>query len=161
MGTLSIVTNTYTVGSGYATPTFTAYVQAEVTTILSVGAGNVVVTVTYTNEVGTAGRTGTITIPRGSVVASRWNMVFQAGDLGVQSIQNLSVAPTLAAGVIKVLGLFQLTFHEDQSATNQVQTHFPTGQISYGPGTVLGVEYAGGTVSKQRILDVLLQLVPV
>jgi len=158
MSQLSIVTNVFTAGSSYTNPLWTAAGQAEVTTGLSAGAGNVVVTITYTNESGTGSRSGTITIPKGSAVGSRWDIVLQGTDLGIQSIQNLSVTPTLAAGVIKVLGLVQLSVHEDQSTNSQTDTQYPPGMISFPSGTVMGIEYSGGTVSKQRIFDALIQL---
>lgn len=160
LGSHVVNTNVFTAGSSYTAPQFVSIVHAHVTTLIQAGAGNIVLTVTYTNEVGTTGRVGTVTIPRGSAVNTRWLMVLASGDLGVQSIQSVSAAP-LVTGAVSMVGVFQLTFHEDQSTTNQVQTNFPSGNISYGPGTVLGIEYSGGTVAKQRTFDVLLQLVAV
>lgn len=151
-------TSTFTAGSSYASPQWVPTVQANVTTAFAAGAGNVVLTVTYTNETGTAGRTGTITIPKGSVQNSRWDLVLQAGDLGARSIQNITTA-TVQVGVIEVLGLLQLALHQDQSTTAQTETIYSPGAITMPTGTVLGLEYAGGSVAKQRLLDLLLQLV--
>jgi hypothetical protein len=158
MGTLSIVTNAFVIGLGYNYPQWSGLCQAEVTTGFTAGPGNVVVTATYTNELGVSGRTGTITIPVGSVLGSRWDMVYQTGDLGARSIQNLSVAPTLAAGAIKVLGFIQLGYHED-GGTVALETLYAPGATTFPEGTIMGIEFAGGTVSKTRRFDILVQLI--
>ena len=107
---------------------------------------------------GISARTGTFTIPKGSLAESRWDLALQAGDLGVLSIQNLSASPLLAAGAIKVLGFLQLGYHEDGGVT-ALETLYAPGATTFPDGTVLGIEFAGGTVSKTRRFDVLIQLV--
>lgn len=161
MGNLSIVTNTWTPGSNYVAPQFSANPYAVVTTMLSSGSGDVIVTVTYTNQYGVAARTGTFTIPKGSNVGYAAEFVYQAGDIGVRSIQAVSVAPTLAAGHIEIHGLTVLALHQDQSTTQQSQTIFAPGAISFPTGTILVMYYNGGTVSKFRSLDALIQLVAI
>lgn len=151
-------TSVFTAGTPYTSPGWASVVEAEVTTAFASGSGNVVITVTYTNEIGTASRTGTITIPKGSALASRWVLTKQAGDLGVRSIQNITTG-TVQVGVIKVLGLLQFAFHDDESTTIQNNSFFNSGAISFSAGTVIGIEYAGGTVSKTRRFDALMQLV--
>ena len=161
MGTLSIVTNVFVGGAlsnEYNSPQWSGLIQAEVTTGLTAGAGNVTVTVTYTNEAGISAHTGTFTIPKGSLAESRWNLTLQAGDLGVRSIQSMSASPLLAAGAIKVLGLLQLGYHEDGGVT-ALETLYAPGATTFPSSTTLGLEFAGGVVSKTRRFDVLLQLV--
>lgn len=158
MGSHNDSTNVFTAGTQYAYPQWASIVQAEVTTLYTAGSGNVVLTVGYTNETSVAGRSGTITIPKSSVVGSRWDLVLQTGDLGVLSIQSVSGTPT-QAGVSKLLGLLQLALHQDQSTTTQTETLYAPGAITFPAGTVVGLEYAGGTVSKARLLDALIQLV--
>lgn len=157
MGSIAISTNVFTDGAAYISPQWAAIVQAEVMTAVAGGPGNVTLTVTYVNEVGTAGRTGTILIPRGSAVGSRWDMTLQGTDIGVQDITAVSAAP-LVAGVAKLLGFIQLSIHHDQN-TGSLETIYAPGAISFPAGTIIVVEYAGGTVSKQRTLSVLVQLV--
>jgi len=158
LGTLSIVTNTFvTSNNSYVYPQWSGLIQAEVTTGLTAGAGNVVVTVTYTNEASISARTGTITIPKGSLAESRWDLVLQVGDVGLQSIQAMSVAPTLAAGAIKLLGFIQLGYHED-GGTTALETLYAPGATTFPAGTTLGLEFQGGAVSKTRRFDVLVQL---
>ena len=161
MATLSIVTNAFVAGTSYISPQFSADPELAVTTALSAGAGSIVVTVGYTNHAGVAGRTGTFTITKGAAVGSRAEFVFQAGDIGMQSIQSAVTAPTLAAGAVALEGLLQLTAHQDQSTTQQSQTLYAPGSVSFPTGTVLAMEYNGGTVSKLRTLSALVQLVAV
>ena len=158
MGTLNVPTNVFAAGSAYTDPQFAGTVEAEVTTLFG-AANNITVTVTYTNQSGTAGRTGTFAIPKSSIVGTRITMVLQTGDNGVRSIQNLSAAPSGGAGVIKVLGFIQFAFHYNLSTTTAVDTQYPPGSIAFPEGTTLGLEYAGGTVAKERILEALIQLV--
>jgi len=159
LGSHNDSTNVFTPGATYTSPQWAPFVQAEVTTAFAAGAGNVVLTVGYTNENLTAGRTGTITIPKGSAIGSRFSMVLQAGDLGVFSIQSCSGAP-LQVGISKLLGFIQLVVHQDQSAQPTfAETIYAPGAVSFPTGTVIGIEYAGGTVAKQRTFDLLLQLV--
>ena len=158
MGQHNDSTNVFTAGASYTNPQWVAVVQAEVTTAFAAGSGNVVLTVGYTNDAGTAGRSGTITIPKGSAIGSRWDLVLQGADLGVMSIQSCTGAPT-QVGISKILGLLQLALHQDQSTTAQTETLYAPGAITFPPGTAIGVEYSGGTVNKLRILDVLIQLV--
>jgi len=158
MGQHNDNTNVFTAGAAYTSPQWVPTVQAEVTTAYAAGSGNVVLTVGYTNDAGTAGRSGTITIPKGSLIGSRWDLVLQGTDLGAMSIQSCTGTPT-QVGISKILGLLQLALHQDQSTTAQTETLYAPGAITFPPGTVIGLEYAGGTVNKQRIIDVLIQLV--
>jgi hypothetical protein len=158
MGTINTSTNVFTAGTAYTAPQWAGIVQGDVTTALAAGAGNVVYTVTYTNQDGTASRTGTITIAKGTAIGGRASMVLQAGDIGVRSIQNVSAAPT-QVGVVRLLGILQLAQHQDQATTGQMETLYSPGAITFPTGTILSIEYSGGTVAKQRLFDALVQLV--
>jgi hypothetical protein len=157
-GSFNNSTQVWTSSSSYTVPQWAGVIQAEVTTAIQAGSGSVTVTVGYTNNTGTAGRTGTITIPRGALVGARYDLALQSGDLGVQSIQTVTSTPTVT-GVFKIIGLLQLSVHQDQSTTTQTETLFAPGAITFPPNTTIGIEYAGGTVSKSRLFDTLIQLV--
>lgn len=78
------------------------YVALEVST----GLGNGVPTVTldYTNSAGTAGRTGTLTIPANSSPAGMFYWFgLQAGDTGVRSIQNFTLSATCTSGAFHLV----------------------------------------------------------
>jgi len=159
MGSLNIVTNVFSGGSSYASPQWTSAPQVEVTQAIG-AAANVTVTVTYTNELGVAGRTGTVVVPKSSIVGTRLDLTLQAGDLGIQSIQGASTSPTSSSGAVAFLGFIQLGYHED-GGTNFMETMFAPGATTFPPETVLGIEHQGGTVSKARRFDMLLQLIAV
>lgn len=158
MGTHNNATNTFTGGFAYSAIQFAPFVYANVTTAIAAGAGNVTYTVTYTNQSGVSGRTGTITVPRGSLVETRVGMVLQAGDYGVRSIQNVSGTPTVV-GAIELVGTIPLAIHADRDSTAQTETVFSPGVLTVKTGGVIGIEYAGSATSKQRVFDVLFQLV--
>jgi len=161
MGTLEFISNVFTPGASFTNPNGTSVVEAEVTTQLSgSGASPITITVTYTNLAGTSGRVGTFSIPKNSIVGSRFKMTLQSGDNGVRSIQNLT-DDSSNAGAIKVIGFKQLAYHNDLSNTVQLETNYQPGAIAFPTGTTLAVEYAGGTVSKDRLFDLLIQLVEV
>jgi len=160
MGSLDFPTNVFTSGDSYTSPQFgdTHLLEAVVTTQLG-AADNVVVTATYTNSLGVASRTGTFSITKSSIVGTRAQFVPQVGDVGVRSIQNLSVAPSGGAGAITVQSSLQLAFHFDLSSTMGAETQFAPAAVSFPENTVLGIEFRGGTVAKDRVIDALIQLV--
>lgn len=158
LGLLNVATNVYTAESSYTDPQFAGTVEAEVTTLFG-AANNITVTVTYTNELGVGSRTGTFTIPKSSIVGARFVLALQTGDVGVRSIQNLSASPSGGAGAIKVLGFIQLAWHSNLSTTAGIDTQYQQGSIPFPQGTVLGIEFSGGTVAKERSLEALIQLV--
>lgn len=157
MGTLNIITNSYVAGASYIVPQWTGNPQFEITQAIG-SAANVTITVEYTNAVGISARTGTCVIPKSSIIGGRWDLVLQAGDLGVRSVQNMSVAPTSTSGAVKLLGFIQLGYHED-AGTAAYETLYAPGATTFPTGTVLGIEFQGGIVSKTRRFDVLLQLI--
>ena len=155
LGSLNIITNVHTRGVDYVSPQWSSDLEVDVTQAIG-AAANVVVTVTYTNESGISGRTGSVTIPKSSIIGTRLSVALQAGDLGVQSIQVVSVAPTSTSGAVNLLGFIQLGYHED-GGTSAMETMFAPGSIIFPPGTVLVLEFMGGVVSKIRRFDVLVQ----
>jgi len=132
--------------------------QAEVTQAVG-AASNLVVTVDYTNEARVNGRVGTIAVPKSSIIGTRLDVVLAAGDLGIRSIEGLSTAPTSSSGAIKMLGFIQLGYHEDGGTAAQ-ETLYALGATTFPEGTILAIEHQGGTVSKARRFDVLVQLLP-
>ena len=157
MGRLNIVTNVYTSVAYYAIPQWTSDLEVDVTQAIG-SAANVTITIGYTNELGISDRVGTVTIPKSSIIGTRLSVALQAGDIGVISIQSVSVAPTSSAGAIDILGFVQLGYHED-GGTNFMETMYSPGAVGFPEGTVLVLEHQGGTVSKSRRFDFLFQLV--
>jgi len=109
-------------------------------------AGVVTATISYTNESGVAGRTGTITVPI-TAVAGHWaEMDLQAGDFGVRSFQSLTLSASLVTGAIHLVQFREITAI-DQPADNRGDRMSPL--ECFGPvydGSVLALVYlATGT----------------
>jgi hypothetical protein len=151
-------TNVFTPNMSYRTNQFSGIHYLLVTTTIAAGAGNVTYTITYTNDNGVAGRTGTATIPRGSLASTIWPITLQTGDLGIKSIQNISGTPTVV-GVVDAVGAIALGIHADRDSTSQIETVFSPGVLTVESGDQIVVEYAGSNTSKQRIFDLLFQLI--
>lgn len=63
-------------------------------------AGARTITVSYTNQAGTSGRSGTVDIPAtGADAHCMFPVGLQSGDTGIRSIQSATISSTLAAGV--------------------------------------------------------------
>ena len=85
--------NGYGIGAGILVTTATTN-ASPVTTI----------TISYTNSTGTAGRTGTISsFPATAVIGTFVPFQLQAGDVGVRSIQSITLGTTLTAGAISLI----------------------------------------------------------
>jgi hypothetical protein len=76
----------------------------EVSTATTNGAAVTTITMSYTNQAGTSGRTATIpSFPATSVAGTFVPFLLAAGDTGVRSIQSLTLGTTLTAGTIHLV----------------------------------------------------------
>jgi hypothetical protein len=108
LGSFDVSSNVFTEGGSVASPEHYSRLFAVVTTALSAAATNV--TVTYTNEAGTLGRTtAALTIPASAPVGNCFEFTLQATtgqmrDNGVKDVTAISdtAAPT---GVIEIWGV--------------------------------------------------------
>lgn len=108
-------TITSTSAQNSVTPTFPARDEAGGTNGLGVllgleistatGAGTPTVTVSYTNTAGTAGRTATNIIPTvaSSGAGCFYLLSLQAGDLGVKSVESLTLSATWTSGTMNLV----------------------------------------------------------
>jgi hypothetical protein len=80
-------------------------VQAAVEVVTATGAGTPTLTLGYTNEIGTAGRTATTTdaAVATSIAGSFYRFGLQAGDFGVRSIQNFTLSATWTSGQLNLV----------------------------------------------------------
>ena len=79
------------------------YIGLEIST--ATGAGASVISISYTNSAGTAGRTGTA-IPlyaAASVAGSFYVFALQAGDVGVRSVQTYTSSVSMTSGVVHLV----------------------------------------------------------
>lgn len=79
------------------------YLGVEVSA--ATGAGTPTITVSYTNSAGVAGRTGTNIVPTvaSSVVGTFYPIGLQAGDVGVRSVQTITLSATWTSGTIHLV----------------------------------------------------------
>ena len=61
------------------------------------------ITLQYTNSDGVAGRTGTMSYPATAVIGTFVPFQLQAGDVGIRSIQSITLGTTLTAGAISLI----------------------------------------------------------
>lgn len=69
------------------------------------GAGTPTITISYTNQAGTAGRTATnvIATVASSAIGATYFIGLQAGDTGVRSVQSLTLSATWTSGTINLV----------------------------------------------------------
>lgn len=69
------------------------------------GAGTPTITISYTNQAGTAGRTATniIATVASSAIGATYLIGLQAGDTGVRSVQSLTLSATWTSGTINLV----------------------------------------------------------
>lgn len=89
-------TNASTNGEG-------VYIGLEVSTVT--GAGASVISISYTNSAGVAGRTGTAVDVYGasSLAGSFYRFALQAGDTGVRSVQTFTSTVSMTSGVVHLV----------------------------------------------------------
>lgn len=85
------------------------YLAVEVSA--ATGAGTPTITISYTNQGGTAGRTATniIATVASSAIGAVYFIGLQAGDTGVRSVQSLTLSATWTSGTINLVAYRYLT----------------------------------------------------
>jgi hypothetical protein len=136
-----IVTTAQTVGSAALTRYTTGEdVECWLEIYAATGATAVTATVSYTNEAGTAGRTGTASIVATTVAGQMFPVALQSGDKGVRSVQSVTLsASTLTAGN------FGITLLKRLATMNVLQAN-SGGVLDFG-GTGLPQVQAGACLS--------------
>lgn len=89
-----------------ATPDTTGHgVMLAVEVSAATGAGTPTITINYTNSAGTAGRTATniISTVASSAIGATYFIGLQAGDVGVSSVQSLTLSATWTSGTINLV----------------------------------------------------------
>ena len=103
LGSFIGATDTFTDGEAWSLPRFAAKIFVYVTTAIGSGS-NDVITITYTNQIGITGRTGTVTIPKNSNIGTRLEVSLQAGDYGVTDVTNVTHSATGQVGNFNIEG---------------------------------------------------------
>lgn len=144
-GTYNIGTQTFSNGNALTGLKFISKVETEVTTINS---GVVVITITYVNQDGVGGRTGTATVLAGSVVGERALFTLQARDYGVQDITAVSRG-SVVTGVITLYGIDELAFQKDDTSQLVYESIFPSQGVIIPSGVdgIIGIEFSATTAA--------------
>jgi hypothetical protein len=93
------------------TPTTTGIgVMLAVEVSAATGAGTPTITISYTNSAGTAGRTATniLATVATSAIGATYFIGLQAGDVGVRSVQSLTLSATWTSGTINLVAYRRL-----------------------------------------------------
>lgn len=96
------------------------------------GAGTPTITVSYTNQANTSGRTGTNVVPTvaSSAIGAFYPIGLDAGDTGVRSVQSLTLSATWTSGTMhlvayRVLARVELTTANVPAAVDPLTSGFP------------------------------------
>lgn len=120
------------------------YIAVEVHT--TTGAGSPIISISYTNSAGVAGRTGTAIVGGASATAGAgcWFVIgLQAGDTGVRSVQTVTLSATWTSGAAGLVAFRPIVVGEIGNIGTGSK-FAPDGPVSLGlpklhPNTFLGV----------------------
>ena len=128
LGSTTFANNTGTFSSGVSMPnktirgtsvtTATILPMLAVSTVLA-GATTPTITITYTNQDGTTGRTAVLTLPSNPSVNTAFMIGphLNSGDTGIRSVQNIVAGASITSGVLGVYGLLILAAANQEGAT--------------------------------------------
>jgi hypothetical protein len=77
------------------------FIAAEVSAVM--GAAAPTITVSYTNELGTSGRSGTVVGGSGALAGAFHQVSLQAGDRGVRSVQSVTLSTSWLSGTFNLV----------------------------------------------------------
>lgn len=146
LGAYNIGTQVYSIGNTFANtdPQYAPTLEAEVTTII---ATTVTLTITYVNQAGTGGRTGTVIMTNADPVGVKRSVTLQAGDFGVKSVTAVSRSGA-ATGVVQLRGIWELGYIYNNTANVPIQIpYLPTGTyVLGGVGGTINLEITASSV---------------
>ncbi|MBN1467740.1 MAG: hypothetical protein JW924_03360 [Fusobacteriaceae bacterium] len=161
LGSFDCSTDTFTDGEYLSFPRFDAKLYIYVTQ--TIGAGpNDTVTITYTNQEGTTGRTATLTIPKNSPIGTRLEVILQTGDYGVIDITNVTHSQLGQAGAFNFEGNLELFLLVLTSSNVQyISPTPPLGSIIIPEGGKIYLQYyANSAVNNFRRINLIGTLIP-
>lgn len=160
-GTFDGSTDTFTDIGDFLLPQFGSGVYIEVTTQIGVPS-NDTITITYTNEHGTTGRTCTILLPKSSPVGTHFEGVLEGNDIGISAVTNVTHSATGQAGAFTVemyYSVFNLLMKESGKMYQAQSIAGDPVVIPAGTSIILQV-LAGTKTSYTRFLSLFGGLVP-
>jgi hypothetical protein len=159
LGTYDTSTDTFTDGDSITLPEFASQLFVEVTTLIG-GTANDVITITYTNQDGTTGRTATVTIPKNSVVGIRLQCTLQSGDYGVIDVTNVTHTQT-QAGAFEVQGVSEFSYLVMTTASIDYSQVYSVNSLLFLEGDIIHLEYTSTSdAAKIRRIYTIGTLIP-
>ena len=148
LGQYVIGTQSFSQGNVYSTISakYSSTVEAEVTTII--GAAGVTLTMTYTNQAGTAGQTATVTFLANDVIGTKRPFVLTAGDVGVKAITAMARSGA-ATGTVKLVGIDELAHHSHEISNKMYESIEDNTAIIIpgGVGNTINLEITGSAIT--------------
>lgn len=114
MGAFNIATTTFVDQAAYSIPYFGSRIELFLT---SGTVGAATITVTYTNQDGVAGRTGSYLIPTLSIAGQAFKVPLQGNDYGVRDVTNVTTVGG-TSGTLQIHGVVTI-FSEVMTTANQ------------------------------------------
>ena len=121
------------------------------------GAGTPTLTISYTNQAGTSGKTGTNVVPTvaSSAIGAFYPIGLAAGDTGVRSIQTFTLSATWTSGTIHLVAYRVLARIPNGSIVDALTSGFPrlfdnsVPFVLYQPAATTAVATAGHVIWTQ------------
>jgi hypothetical protein len=140
------VTNVFTDDGSTSAPDFYDSLVARITTTMAATANTV--TVTYTNQDGTAGHsTAAVAIPSAAPAGNHYEFVLAAGDIGVRDVTAAVDTAAPASGLMEIWGF--RTLFDSLGAANTLETHHPAGEMYLPTGESLCILLQAAAVTAQ------------
>ena len=160
LATYNVSTQVFTAGSTYTAPAFGSFLEAEVTTVFG-NVNDVTFTITYTNQAGVAGRTGTIKIKKLAAVGVKYPIVLQSGDFGVRAVTAVT-RDTTNTGIIQLNGGIAFWRHTLNVANQLYSESFESETAIIRAGETIQIDFsANGGSNVERTFTIYGLLQPV
>lgn len=153
-------TNTFTDGSALTSPEYAASLYVYITTLIG-NVANDTVTITYTNQAGTTGRTATVVINKNTAVGSRQQVTLQATDFGVIDVTNVTHTSTGQAGAWNIEGTTALVYETAGVINVESESVFSLNASSISQGNTAVMQYRTSAAgAKARRINLIGTLIP-
>lgn len=157
-GSYNAGTNVFSDGDSIAEPKFASTMEMQVTTAFS---GNTTFTITYTNQSGVTGRTGTVAINSVAkrALGARILITLQAGDFGIREVTNVA-DDGAATGIISVNGYNEFGYQRHVISSLVYDTQYASSQLLIPEGEVILFEAgATNTVAVSKTIKAIAALI--
>jgi len=139
-GTYNSGTNVFTDGSAITAPAFASSLFARVTTQTG-NVNNDTITITYTNQDGVTGRTGTVVVNKNTVVGSNPQVTLQAGDYGIIDVTAINHSAAGQTGQFSIEGTVSIVYETAGVANTMAEGIFALNAAVIPAGSSVVLQY--------------------